>query len=344
MEATRSFSIWNSADTVVSFTLSSQSIKNGGSVSIITGKLTRLPNDPAYDLSGLPLTVTVTDPPEYGPPMIATFSTTTTDSAGHFTLSGISGLGGFRLEGTYTVTASFADVPAVTPVLRASSASLPVMVGSTAGYAIIVEGKLKDDPDRTTSAPYHNLSHSKTAQRVYEALKARGFADADIYNLNYDSTKQGVDAAPDKALVQTLLTATGATYGAGPFSSQSTIFTKMVNNPGPLYLVLVDHGDPGNFYIDTDSATVTISATELNQCSTLWRRHWLRLPWQPARSGSSSTAPAIPAASSPPFPRTAGSSSPAQQQPSSRSRGYGGGQHPQRRILSRGVLREAQGW
>jgi len=256
--ATRSFSVWNPGDTATSFILTSQSIKNGAKVNV-RGKLTRIPEDTAYHLIGQDITITVTDPLEYGPPLFATYSTTTTDNDGHFQVDDISGLGGFTKEGSYTVTASFT----ATPVLTASSASLPVMVGATAGYAIIVEGKLSGDPESTTSPPYHNRSHSKTAQRVYETLKSRGFADMDIYNLNYDSTKTGWDATPDKTLIQSLLTTTGATYGSGPFSGQSTIVTKMINNPGPLYIVLVDHGDPDKFYIDTDSATVTITPTEL---------------------------------------------------------------------------------
>jgi len=261
-DASRSFSIWNPGDTATSFILTSQSIKNGGTVNL-RGKLTRIPEDPAYSLIGQTITITVTDPLEYGPPLVASYVTATTDNDGHFQLDNITGLGGFTKEGTYTVTASFAATPAGTPVLTASSASLPVMVGATAGYAIIVEGKLNNDPESTTSLPHHNLAHSKTVQRVYETLKSRGFADMDIYNLNYDSAKPGVDAAPDKALIQALLTTTGATYGSGPFSGQSTIVTKMINNPGPLYLVLVDHGDPDKFYIDSDSTTVTITPTEL---------------------------------------------------------------------------------
>ena len=160
----------------------------------------------------------------------------------------MTGVSGFNLKGTYTLYASFGG----SGLLAASdSPSLPLLVGASAGYAIIIEGKIKPNPD-----PYPNgePSHNKTANRIYQRLKARGFADDNIYYFNY-LTQPGVDGKPLKAVIQ--------------YAIEEWALPRMNGMPAPLYVIMVDHGSEDAFHIDNGNANTnedndTINPTDLN--------------------------------------------------------------------------------
>ena len=62
------------------------------------------------------------------------------------------------------------------------------MVGSSAGYAILVEGKISTDEGLG--------SHNKTANRIYETLKDRGLRGRQYLSTSTTPTMiPGVDAA-----------------------------------------------------------------------------------------------------------------------------------------------------
>jgi len=211
--------------------LSSQAIKSGDTVTL-SGKLTRLP-DVGVDMTGKTIKFTITPP---SGPNITPEPTTTTDSLGRYALNVVSGLAS---EGIYTIKAHF---DGDTFLASSQSMTKPVVVGALSGYAIIVEGKIPNGEGQS--------SHNKTANRVYDSLKARNFTDENIYYFNYQSTGQPtgilVDASPTKSAVQAAI--------------ETWAKDKMVLVPAPLYIILIDHGNPDTFYIDTE----TITPTDLN--------------------------------------------------------------------------------
>ena len=79
-------------------------------------------------------------------------------------------------------------------LLAASSAQDSVLVGLTAGYAVIVEGRV----DSEEGLESHNL----TTNRIYAQLLARGFLAENIRYFNFDPTQSGVDAIPTKAALE----------------------------------------------------------------------------------------------------------------------------------------------
>jgi hypothetical protein len=216
----------------LSFDLSSAMILQGGTISV-GGKLTRLP-DNGSDLSGQTITLTITAPDASQ----VAHNAITNDAAGHYRLDSVSG---FSQKGAYTLQASFTDTPSLT---ASSSPKQTLLVGSQAGYAIIVQGKIPNGEGLA--------SHAKTANRIYKKLKARGLNDDGIFYLSYQTTQDAtaagviVDRAPDRSGIQDAITS----WAAG----------KLKAIAAPLYIILVDHGTSGNFIINTE----TITPADLN--------------------------------------------------------------------------------
>ena len=203
-----------------------------------SGKLTRYPDSEAIpnngmDLSGLTVTLTITGPAGSTCESGCQRTTTTYSNLGHYQFEG---LDEFSYKGAYSIKATFAE----TGLHQASDSTMEsLLVGSSAGYAVIVEGKVSNNEGL--------LSHNKTANRVYETLKDRGFEDDNIYYLNYNDGVSGVDAPTTKTGVEYAIT----TWAEG----------RMNGAPAPLYVIFVDHGNQDTFYIHPD----TITPTELDQ-------------------------------------------------------------------------------
>jgi len=226
--------IYSGAAVATDLTLatSSQSILMDETIDV-SGKLTRLP-DIGVDLSGLTIQINITDPDGIA---LTPVTTTTYDAEGHYIKTGITG---FTKAGVYSVKADFAGNAYLA---KSSSTEENIIVGASAGYAIIVEGKVDSDEGRS--------EHNKTTNKVYRALKDRGFLDNDIYYINYQGTGQptGIvvdDATPTKADVKNAI--------------QTWARTKLTAMPAPLYIVMVDHGSLETFWMNTE----TISPSELN--------------------------------------------------------------------------------
>jgi YVTN family beta-propeller protein/parallel beta-helix repeat protein len=231
-----SFDASTSAYTMLEMELSSQTILQRETVDI-SGSLTRLPKT-GTSLSGLTITFTVTDPDQEIVPLkvlddqgavadpLVPGGTRTYDEDGHFTLGRVAG---FTKKGVYTIRATFGGTPAL-----ADSASpvKSVLVGDSAGYAIVLEGKVSNGEGLA--------SHNKSANRVYKTLLARGFVDDNIKYFNY-AVQPGVDAAPTKAAMQNAI--------------EVWARDRMNAVPAPLYVIMVDHGNPHAFYLGAEILT-----------------------------------------------------------------------------------------
>ena len=182
----------------------------------ITGKLTRRP-DNGQDLSALPLQLVVVTPS--GEIRFAPLETSS--SAGQFK---ITDLGGFTEKGVYTLQARFNGTSQLSP---SDSAPQTILVGSSAGYAIVVQGKLDDDPAESSA-------HLKTTDRVVSALRQRGFVDDNIRYFRHGAALAA--DRPTRANIEEAITRWAP---------------ECINSvAAPLFIVMVDHGGNQRFYLD----------------------------------------------------------------------------------------------
>ena len=152
------------AETRVTLASTSQAIKLAEPVTL-SGKLTPMP-DCGRDLTGLPLTLTISGPDGYGGTTTTEEEVLTSDRWGHFVLPKYTG---FVVLGQWTVQASFEGDDAYQ---SDESAELSITVVETAGYAVIVQGRISSNEGLA--------SHNKTTNFVYRQLKERGLLDDDI--------------------------------------------------------------------------------------------------------------------------------------------------------------------
>ena len=217
---------------------------------IITGRLTRLPPSTNVDLSNLSITLTIAPPgvtPDQctQPTNDCTVSEVVTDFLGRFRFE-FPQPSLFDRTGAYTLQARFDG----TVLLSASNAEVSsVLVGASAGYAVIVQGRLGNDS-------FDLAAHNKTTNRIYDALRARGFADDNIYYFNYNTTQAGVDELPRKERIR---------WAIERWVVEQRNIAAV---PAPFYLIMVDHGTPAidggapaSFHVDTDEV---ITSMELN--------------------------------------------------------------------------------
>ena len=236
--ASSSFVYFNGtpSSTELLLTLTTNSILNGGSLDA-TLTFTKL-NELDADLTGIPLILHVT-----GPDAIVTDITgLQTNYAGQLTLEQL-GAGGFGISfdkpGAWSLQAEF-DNASYPNMAGTFSSPESLLVGSSAGYAVLVQGKLPNDEGLE--------SHNKTANRIYNTLKDRGLADQDIHYFNYDVNQSGVDELPIKANIQ---------------STIEGLATDIASRPAPVYIIMVDHGGKATetlsarFYIDDEVITPT---------------------------------------------------------------------------------------
>ncbi|MBI5664013.1 MAG: chitobiase/beta-hexosaminidase C-terminal domain-containing protein, partial [Nitrospirae bacterium] len=223
--------------TELTFELSVPTIDQGGSL-VAWGRLHNM-NSNGADPTGETITLNIIDP--NGVPQTPV-TVQIYNNLGDFYFEAVTG---FTLKGVYTLYASFGG----SGLLAASdSSSLPLLVGASAGYAVIVEGKINQ------SGASGEASHNKTANRIYQRLKARGFVDDNIYYFNY-LTQAGVDGKPLKAVIQ--------------YAVEEWAQPRMNGMPAPLYIIMVDHGSTDFFHIDDSDANTsedndTISPADLN--------------------------------------------------------------------------------
>ncbi|HLA39888.1 MAG TPA: C13 family peptidase, partial [Candidatus Glassbacteria bacterium] len=234
------------AFTTCDLSLSTSSILFNGTVDASL-KLTKA-GFPNAVLTGSQMRLTVTAP-DAAQTVLGPF---TTNAFGQVTEQAIGAIGSgiaFNQKGAWTIQATFAGSPDLVPC---DSPPAILLVGTAAGYAVIVQGRI---------ANLEGIeSHNKTTNRIYRTLLDRGFADPNIFYYNYaiaqDANEDGVpddqqagigvDATPDKAAIQTTIENLAVAVNA---------------NPAPVYIILVDHGGDNTFYLD---GALTITPPELD--------------------------------------------------------------------------------
>ncbi|MCK4389834.1 MAG: chitobiase/beta-hexosaminidase C-terminal domain-containing protein [Desulfobacterales bacterium] len=222
------------AESRVTLDVTSHAIKLNDLVSI-SGKFTPQPNC-GGNLSGISIELDITGPDGTSD----TQTVTTNEKHGHFLLQNYDG---FNALGEWTIKAVFSGNDAYS---SSDSDLVQVRVVETAGYAILVQGKISSEEGIA--------SHNKTIKFVYNKLKGRGLLDDDINNdimyFNYDTNQPGVDDMPSKTAIQDAITQWAK--------------DKMNNRPANLYIVMLDHGLKDVFYIHPDIITSTDLAGWLN--------------------------------------------------------------------------------
>jgi hypothetical protein len=220
-DATVTAFFYNKPITNLTMMTSSETILNNSTIDL-TGKLTPFP-DSGADLTGRTITLTVTAPDGSTATQVLT-----TDALGNFSLAG---LGGFTLKGSYAITAAFAGSDKL-------SVSAPVtrnlLVGASAGYAVLVEGRIPSGDGMD--------SHNKTTNRIYRALRSRGFLDENIQYFNYNTNQTAAGILVDQAPVKGDIQSAVETWAAG----------KVNGSPAPFYVIMVNHGEVGKFHLNAD--------------------------------------------------------------------------------------------
>jgi hypothetical protein len=201
--------------TTLSLTPPSQSLTLNQQLTV-SGRLALVPDNPAADLNGQTINVNIN-----GPSGKQDLTATTSDISGSWSLP----LTLFSQKGSYYITASYTGTE---KQLAATSNSATILVAKTAGYAIIVQGKISSNEGL--------LDHQHTTDLIHGMLIRRLFSEDNITYLKSSAT-----SAPTKAAVQAAIT--------------DWAKTRMNASPAPLVVVLVDHGDPGQFHLGSENIT-----------------------------------------------------------------------------------------
>ncbi len=207
---------------------SSATVLNSDTLDMV-GKLNRFP-ETNEDLSGKEIVLTITAPDGQQ----VTQTTTTHTNTGQFKFEDLSlpTLFDPMPEGAFGFQVTFAG----NSLLAASeSGDEAVLVGASAGYALLVHGKIANEEGLA--------AHNKTIHRIYKKLIERGFEDDNIkyFNYNYAPAKpnetdpNGIDGLPVKADIEAAFT---------------EMKERISSNPAPFYVIMIDHGgSDGSFHI-----------------------------------------------------------------------------------------------
>ena len=173
----QSIKAYNRSFTTLSLSADSSTLLNSGELNL-AGKVSQYPYT-GEDLPELPIILTVT-----APDGTSTNWTTDTNSLGQFSY-GQSNLPVFSQKGQYQFTANFAGTSTLND---AQSIVEPVLVGQSAGYAILVQGKTANNEGLE--------AHNKTLNRIYQQLLERDFIPENVRYFNYDIRQSKVYQAP----------------------------------------------------------------------------------------------------------------------------------------------------
>ncbi|MCP4700900.1 MAG: hypothetical protein GY862_29205, partial [Gammaproteobacteria bacterium] len=190
----------------------------------LSGKLTRYPLLEGLDLGGLPVVLHITKPDST---TLDIQGETHTDT-GQFRFKPTDDSAfAFEQEGIYVFVADF---PGAAHLESKQSEALAVLVGTSAGYAALVQGKITNEEGLGP--------HYKTATRIYKRLLKRGFEKANIAFFS-DFNVTGREHAANLDNIRD-----------GLFNPQTGLLVKMNGSPAPFYFIMADHGDvTGNFQL-----------------------------------------------------------------------------------------------
>jgi hypothetical protein len=210
----------------------------------VKGKLIRYPNTEALSKKIIAITTIAPDGTE-------TTIDAVTDEEGNYTQY----LSAFTHKGIYKLEVSFEGDDILQPSPSAPESKTQVRVGSSAGYAILIQGKVQGDERGA-------LTYNKTLNRVYRKLKLKGFTDDNIRYFNYN-TEQDIDGdgknddifdVHHKMDIKTAI--------------EEWVRDRINGSPAPLYIIMVDHGALETFYIhheNEDKNDDAITLNDLNQ-------------------------------------------------------------------------------
>ena len=220
----------------------------------IGGDFSPLPLCSSMDLSGTTITIFASEP-DGGP--IHELNATT-NQYGQFLLNFDTAEAGqpfdFDVVGEWTISAEYSTT---TEIAGAVTDDVIIRVVPTAGYAILVQGRVQSGEGMP--------SHHKTASFVYDKLKDRQLLDDDIQYLSW-LYSDGWDGDPSKTNIQDALTV-WARDKMDPDFVHPIAELDTQGQAGDLYIIMIDHGwtDPlddeeGIFYIYPDDP---LTSTEL---------------------------------------------------------------------------------
>ncbi|MBF0158134.1 MAG: VCBS repeat-containing protein [Magnetococcales bacterium] len=208
----------------------SRSVPISGQLSLVSGG--------AWDFSDQKVQLRLTKP---GDGSFTDFEVTTQGEEGRFSVD-VPG-SSFRASGDYGVKVSYASNSPL--VVKSSQAEADVLVGAPVGYAIIVQGEAFANGE-----PEGLLAHKRATNQIYTTLRQRGFTDENINYLNFDDSN--IKALGQKFSSMDQIAGDhrdlpGARDGQPSRDNlQQAIEVwardKLLGNPAPLYLVMVDHG------------------------------------------------------------------------------------------------------
>ncbi|MBF0160366.1 MAG: hypothetical protein HQL58_12680 [Magnetococcales bacterium] len=208
----------------------------------ISGQLQRQDgNDWGQDMSGQTIQLIITDTNNSERTLRAT-----TDSRGLFRFDNINGFNG---AGTYKVKVGYAHATSL--LIKPATTYTDVRVGPPVGYAIVVQGQFIG----TDGKPEGLDDHKRSTNRIYQTLLSRGFTAEDINYFSFDTgDKVGTNLVTPQPVTRTELKK----------AIEDWAFTRMTTAAAPLYLIMVDHGDPDVFYIGENSSSGKVTAQELS--------------------------------------------------------------------------------
>jgi len=226
------------APTSLSLELSASSVPMNFARLTATAKLTApLPDELSSLLTGIEVNLYVKLPDGSAPngmPLVAKTNAqgVATFTPLHFTDAGVT----FSTAGTWKCVVEFEEDR---NFLQSTSLGESgwLTVKDRAGYAVLVLGRLDEDGEGLPE-------HAKTLDFVYSAFRERGFADEDIYYLRGGLEQPSPyivvdDTEPTEEDVQRAI----ETWAADKMNATSA----------PLYVVLVDHGKRGSFFVYSGS-------------------------------------------------------------------------------------------
>jgi len=219
----------------------------------IGGSFSPVPHCLSMDLSNTVITLYATEPNNGPTHTLTAFA----NQYGQFLLDYDHAEGGgefaFDVLGDWTIRAEYA---ATTNFTFAETDEVAIRVVPTAGYAIVVQGRVASGEGMP--------SHHKTASFVYEKLKDRQLLDDDIQYLSW-LYSDGWDGDSSRTNIQNAITEWARDKmdenyhpAQGPDEA---------GQPGDLYIIMVDHGwtdtnddEEGVFFIHPDDS---LTSTEL---------------------------------------------------------------------------------
>jgi len=262
------FQVFSADKMLLSVNASSQSVQLNDYV-IVTGRLIRLPEDGQTDLSKEKLELIILEPDGTEVRTINhTIGNTNNKPDGYYEINLNHKEFYFTKTGLYTLILKYAGSAAY----EAKTVTTTVRVSSHAGYAVIVQGAF----DNADGNPNNDglQEHAKTVDRIYSVLRNRNFEPQNIYYFNY-SSKSGAqfDDSPSRDEILDIFTGSNSNF---------PLIDKMVNDPAPVYLIMVDHGSQDYFFIDDgigdfDPKEDTITPEDLNNAFNAFEEKLLEL-------------------------------------------------------------------